>query len=339
MKTKAALVLLTGLGTVAVAACSAAPVATVATESPTIAPATPGAPITWSGEHPGIQMDLVETITGSPQPFGQVRGVALDKDGNLYAVDGVTSQVLKFDPTGKLLMHWGSVGTADGQFVMSGLQGKNTTGFVALDSQGNVYVTENNRVQKFDSNGKFLTKWGTAGSGDGQFALALAIAIDAQDNVYVVDIDNNEVQKFDSSGRFLVRWGGNGSDPGQFNQPTAVAIDLQGNVLVADAANGRLQKFDSNGKFLGQVFLGAVDSQVIGPVALAIGDQGQIYVGEFAHGRVVEFDPSGKLLAAWGNTGPYADQLSEAGGLALGKDGSVYVGDAFNHRVLKFQPH
>ena len=78
---------------------------------------------------------------------------------------------------------------------------------------------------------------------------------------------------------------------------------------------------------------------VIGAVALAVGDQGQIYVGEYAHGRVVEFDSSGKLLAAWGNTGPYKDQLSEAGGLALGKDGRVYVGDAFNHRVLIFGPH
>ena len=81
-------------------------------------------------------MDLIGTITGSSKPFGQVRGVALDKDGNLYAVDGESSQVLKFDPTGKLLMQWGSKGTADGQFVMSGLQGPDTTGFVALDSQG-----------------------------------------------------------------------------------------------------------------------------------------------------------------------------------------------------------
>ena len=193
-----------------------------------------GAPIVWGGDHPPVQMDLIETITGGSKPFGQVRGVALDKDGNLYAVDGASSQVLKFDPTGKLLMQWGSKGTADGQFVMSGLQGTDTTGFVAVDSQGNVYVTENNRVQKFDSNGKFLTKWGKAGSGDGQFGLALAMAIDAQDNVYVVDINNNDIEKFDSSGKFLLKWGGKGSGDGQFSRPTAVAIDMQGNVLVSD---------------------------------------------------------------------------------------------------------
>jgi tripartite motif-containing protein 71 len=313
--------------------------AVVPTQVPTIA-ATPASPtLTWGGDHAPVQMDLTGTITGSPKPFGQVRGVALDKDGNLYAVDGATSQVMKFDPAGKLLMQWGEIGTADGQFVMSGLQGQDTTGFVALDSQGNVYVTENNRVQKFDSNGKFLTKWGEAGSGDGQFGLALAIAVDPQDNLYVVDINNNEIQKFDSSGKFLLKWGGKGSGDGQFSNPTSVAIDMQGNVLVSDADTGRLQKFDSNGKFLSQVYLGAVDGMVIGPVAMAVGDQGQIYIGEFAHGRVVEFDSSGKLLAAWGNTGSYQDQMSEAGGMALGKDGGVYVGDAFNHRVLIFRPH
>jgi sugar lactone lactonase YvrE len=310
-----------------------------ATEVP-VAAATPTvATITWGGDHAPVQMDLVKTITGGSKPFGQVRGVALDRDGNLYAVDGASSQVLKFDPTGKFLKQWGSKGTADGQFVMSGLQGQDTNGFVALDSQGNVYVTDNNHVQKFDSSGKFLAKWGTQGTGDGQFQLALAIAIDAQDNVYVVDLNNNEVQKFDGSGKFLLKWGMKGSGDGQFSRPAAVAIDMQGNVLVTDVDTGRLQKFDSNGKFLSQVYLGGVDGMVIGPVALAVGDRGEIYIGEYSRGRVVEFDSSGKLLAAWGNTGTYEEQMSEAGGLALGPDGSVYVADAFNHRILKYKQH
>jgi sugar lactone lactonase YvrE len=284
-------------------------------------------------------MDLVRTIKGSFKRAAQVRGVALDKDGNLYAVDGTNSQAFKFDPTGKLLKQWGSKGTADGQFLMSGLQGVDTTGFVALDSQGNVYITENNRVQKFDGNGKFLTKWGEAGSGDGQFGLALAIAIDAQDNVYVVDFINNGIQKFDSGGKFLLKWGGKGTGDGQFNGPTSVAIDSQGNLLVVDAYGGRLQKFDSSGKLLSWVYLGAVDGQVLAPIAVAVGDQGQIYVGDSGVGRVVEFDSSGKLIAAWGNTGSYKDRLSEGGGLALGTDGSVYVGDGFDGLVAVYKPH
>lgn len=42
---------------------------------------------------------------------------------------------------------------------------------VAVDKQGNVYVVDGSkyRVQKFTSDGEFLTKWGSNGDGDGQF--------------------------------------------------------------------------------------------------------------------------------------------------------------------------
>jgi len=309
------------------------------TATPTATVSPTAGPIIWEGDHAPFQMDLIGTITSSPTPLGQVRGVALDREGDVYVVDSANSRVLKYDSTGKFLMQWGSQGSGDGQFDMSLYYDIDRSGFVAVDSLGNVYVTENARVQKFDSNGNFLTKWGAPGSGDGQFALALAIAIDPKDNVYVVDLYNNVVQKFDRNGKFLLKWGSPGSGEGQFKRPAAVAIDRQGHVLVADVDTGRLQRFDSNGKFLSQVFLGGVDSEVIGPIALAVGDQGQVYIGEYAHGRVVEFDSSGKLLAAWGDTGAYDEQMSEAGGLALGKDGTVYVADAFNHRVLIFRQH
>ena len=44
---------------------------------------------------------------------------------------------------------------------------------------GNIFVLDegNNRIQKFDSNGNFITKWGTVGSGDGQFNEPTGIAI------------------------------------------------------------------------------------------------------------------------------------------------------------------
>jgi tripartite motif-containing protein 71 len=327
---------------------TAAPVATPrsvpsATPAPTdtqAAPATPSLPPTpamviWSGSNPPLQMDLVATIKGGASPFGEVRGVALDQAGDLYVVDRGHASVLKFDPAGKFLLQWGGPGTGEGKFDMSG----NGAGFVAVDSQGNVYVTDNTHVQKFDSQGKFLLRWGELGSGDGQFKLALALAIDPQDNVYVLDIQNADVQKFDSSGKFLLKWGGIGTGEGQFAAPAALTLDLQGNVLVADTSTGRVEKFDSTGKYLGEVTLGPVNGLGIGPVALAVGSQGQVYIGEFANGRVDEFDSSGKLLAAWGNTGSYADQMTEAGGLALAPDGSVYVTDAFNNRVLKFKQH
>ena len=61
---------------------------------------------------------------------------------------------------------------------------------VAVDSSGNVYVTDydNDRIQKFASDGKFITTWGSSGSGEGQFTKPQGIAVDSSGNVYVDDL-------------------------------------------------------------------------------------------------------------------------------------------------------
>ena len=69
---------------------------------------------------------------------------------------------------------------------------------------------ENDNIQKFDSNGTFITKWGSEGTGDGQFDSPHGIALDSSGNVYVVDYYNNRIQKFDSNGTFITRWGSEG---------------------------------------------------------------------------------------------------------------------------------
>ncbi len=60
---------------------------------------------------------------------------------------------------------------------------------VAVDSSGYVFVadTHNNRIQKFDSDGNFITKWGSVGTGDGEFYLPWCIAVDSSGYVYVAD--------------------------------------------------------------------------------------------------------------------------------------------------------
>jgi len=67
---------------------------------------------------------------------------------------------------------------------------------LAIDSEGNTYVTDqgNNLVQKFDSDGNFITKWGSEGSAEGQFDRPLGISLDSAGNVYVVDTGNYRIQ-------------------------------------------------------------------------------------------------------------------------------------------------
>src|SRR5918996_2734082 len=61
-------------------------------------------------------------------------------------------------------------------------------------------------IKKFDSDGNFITSWGSEGTGDGQFLHAHGIAIDSSDNVYVSDDGRNIIQKFDSNGEFITSW-------------------------------------------------------------------------------------------------------------------------------------
>ena len=60
----------------------------------------------------------------------------------------------------------------------------------------------NNRVAKFDKDGRFLAHWGSTGTAQGQFMRVKAIAIDAQDNVYVADAGNKRIQVFDAQGAY-----------------------------------------------------------------------------------------------------------------------------------------
>jgi DNA-binding beta-propeller fold protein YncE len=99
-------------------------------------------------------------------------------------------------------------------------------------------------MQKFDGDGTFLTKWGSQGTGDGQFLFSESgIGADVSGNVYVADSDNHRIQKFDGDGTFLTKWGSQGTGDGQFHSPKAVAVDAGGNVYVADWGNNRIQKF------------------------------------------------------------------------------------------------
>ena len=191
---------------------------------------------------------------------------------------------------------FGSSGTGPGQF-------DSNAGQVALNqTSGDIYVVDagNNRVERFDSDGAFLSQFGSPGSGDGQFDFGgspSGIAIDDSDgSVYVLDIANNRVQKFTASGAFIDAFGEAGSGEGQFNFPDGIAVDPStGDVYVADTGNNRVQKFDSAGNYVDQFGSeGSGDGQFSGPARLAVDSTGDVYVLE-RFNRVQKFDSAGNF--------------------------------------------
>jgi DNA-binding beta-propeller fold protein YncE len=94
-----------------------------------------------------------------PNNFNLPTDVAFAPNGDFYISDGYgNARVVKYSPSGKYLLQWGTRGNGPGQFQLPHN--------VAVDAQGKVYVTDrdNQRVEVFDANGKFLSEWPKIGS-------------------------------------------------------------------------------------------------------------------------------------------------------------------------------
>ncbi len=117
--------------------------------------------------------------------------------------------------------------------------------------------SSHNRIEKFDSNGNFISAWGHTGSELGQFRFYSSqnytqppgggIAVSGV-YVYVADSGNNRIERFGLEGGEPMEWGSKGAGPGQFSYPRGVAANGS-EVLVADDNNRRIEKFNSNGEF------------------------------------------------------------------------------------------
>lgn len=69
---------------------------------------------------------------------------------------------------------------------------------LAADAYGNVYVADrgNHRIQKFTSDGAFVARFGSYGTGAGQLNGPSGLEVDAAGNVYVADCLNNRIEVF-----------------------------------------------------------------------------------------------------------------------------------------------
>ncbi|MDQ6864760.1 MAG: hypothetical protein M3044_13165 [Thermoproteota archaeon] len=84
----------------------------------------------------------------------------------------------------------GALGAASGQFK--------DAGGIGVDALGHIYVVDrsSDRIEKFDSNGTFITEWGSLGTSNGQFNEVTDVTVGLAGHVYVSDYSNDNVQVF-----------------------------------------------------------------------------------------------------------------------------------------------
>jgi DNA-binding beta-propeller fold protein YncE len=159
--------------------------------------------VTDSGDHQVLEFTkegrLLRTLgirgksgTGDGS-FDGPTDIAFAPTGDFYISDGYgNSRVVKFSRDGKILRTWGKEGTGPGEFDLPHS--------IAVDSKGRVYVSdrENNRIQIFDADGRFLRQWTHLGA-------TQWISITSQDDLWLLAYRNNvEIQSEEKlAGRIL----------------------------------------------------------------------------------------------------------------------------------------
>jgi DNA-binding beta-propeller fold protein YncE len=172
-------------------------------------------------------------------------GIVLDTANRfVYVVDTQQDQVLVFDADSFKLLR--RIGTGGKKHSLTGPGDFSLPTNVAVDSQGNVYVTDtlNNRVEIFDADGNFISEFGKPGDGPGHFARPKGIVLDCDGHIWVADEVQSRVQVFDKEGRLLIYFGDLGVYPGQFQALYGVAYDKQNNrIVTSEQFPGRVQIF------------------------------------------------------------------------------------------------
>ncbi len=227
---------------------------------------------------------------------------------------------------------WGSSGSGDGQFSSPAGMAANPLGAVAVVDTGN------NRVQRFDTIGTFVSKWGSSGSNAGQFNSPAGAAMDWGGFLFTADTSNHRIQKFTLTGTHTLSAGSSGAGNGQFSSPGGVATDPAGNFYVADTNNHRIQKFTRAGVLMtlwGSS--GSGDGQFSSPAGVAADHKGNIYVADTGNHRVQKFRGDGTFVAKWGSSGSGDGQFSSPKGVVSDWIGNAYVADTGNHRIQKFK--
>jgi DNA-binding beta-propeller fold protein YncE len=167
------------------------------------------------------------------------RRIAIGPDDSVYVVDSGSNRIVKFSPDGQVLGSWGSEGSGDRQF--KGLSS------VAVDPTTNkVYVADpiNKRIQVFDSNGEFLTKWIVPEWG--QPAGFEDLAIDSQrGRVYASSANMNTILVFDLQGNRIGTL--TPAPPDKLNSPSALAL-TKDKLFVLNAGYARVSVIDLRNK-------------------------------------------------------------------------------------------
>jgi streptogramin lyase len=257
------------------------------------------------------------------RPWGATSAIYPGRDGSVWVADRCgqngcvdrddVDPVLRFDRDGHLLTSFGR-----GRLVWP--HG------IFEDAEGNVWVTDarvdgrrghqvhkfspmadghapdgNNRIVKFDRDGRLLDIWGRAGTEAGEFREPHALAMDDDGRLFVADRGNSRIQIFLQDGTHVASWT-------QFGRPS--------------------------GLFIRDGVLYAADAESHGAASGNRGFRRGIYIGSLREAAVTAFIPDPTPTGAAND--PAVPPTTGAEGVMVDADGNVYGAEVSGRRVVKY---
>ena len=211
---------------------------------------------------------------------------------------------------------------------------------LATNSKGHIIVAEYGAscISVLTPEGKKIHSFGSRGSANGQFSDPQGVAVDNNDNIYIVDHGNHRIQKFNSTGAFIAHM--SSSNPLQFSYPIGIDFNKKnGKLYVCDQCNHRVQVIETNLTYHSSFGrLGSGSGQFKNPFDVAFDSSGNVHIADHSNYRIQVFTPEGKLIRKFGSRGSGPGQFNGPYGVALDSSDMIYVADFYNHHICVFSP-
>ena len=291
--------------------------------------------------------------------FNFAQAVRIDPQDNIWVVDQGSTQVIKFDPDGRIQLvmsrkpeaiavrpgagRGGPPAEARGGPPPEGRGGPpaEARGGPPPEGRGTGGPPPAGAGAPAGGGRGPAGPPGTGIPGD-SFVRTAGVAWDAAGNIYVADgagngIGNARVVKFDKDAHFIKTWGQRGSEPGQFNSLRGIALDARGNVYVADGGNKRIQVFDGDGTLKSQI------NGIGVPAAICItpGAHQYLYSSNsndpetLDNGEIYKLELDGKIVGKFGKAGRLAKELNMVNAIDCRNENELLVSELASWRVQK----
>ena len=289
--------------------------------------------------------------------------LVFDSSGNLLVADSGNHCVRMITPDGTIKLFAGAGGnqSAGGDGGLASLSGMYFPAGVAIDSQGNVYISDtgNQKIRIVTPDGQIslYAGRGQAGyGGDGSdpqkafFYNPTTLAIDSADQLYINDQSNIRIRKIQNDGRIVSVAGtgfsgaeGDGGLARSANiNPAYIALDPKNNLLIADGNNNRVRRVTIADGIIDSIAGNGISSY--DPRYLTRkGDQ--LYFSDGNAQRIRVFNLTSGVVgiaAGSGTAGFFGDggsafnaNMKNPRGIAVDSAGNVYFADSGNHCIRK----